>query len=128
MEQQQFEVLEELDALEAFLASNPNELNNLLDKPFGELAEQLCYLGFDGKLLRHYICGLESFSKEVWIDAVVIDSIEHFLQLSPHQYCDTYPEIGAPLLVSVVNSIKISEQHAQLLQEAGGTGLSKKQK
>ena len=27
MEQQQFEVLEELDALEAFLASNPNELN-----------------------------------------------------------------------------------------------------
>ena len=120
--------LEELEALEAFLASNPNELNNLLDKPFGELAEQLCYLGFDGKLLRHYICGLEDFSKEVWIDAVGIDSIEHFLHLTPHQYCDSYPEIGAPLLVAVVNSIKISDQHAQLLREAGGTNLSKKQK
>ena len=128
MEQQQFEALEELEALEAFLASNPNQLNNLLDKPFGELPEQLCILGFDGNLLRHHISGLESFSKEVWIDAVGIDSIEHFLQLSPHQYCDTYPEIGAPLLVAVVNSIKISEQHAQLLEVAGGTSLSKKQK
>ena len=128
MEQQQFEALEELEALEAFLASNPNQLNNLLDKPFGELPEQLCNLGFDGNLLRHHISGLESFSKEVWIDAVGIDSIEHFLQLSPHQYCDTYPEIGAPLLVAVVNSIKISEQHAQLLEVAGGTSLSKKQK
>jgi hypothetical protein len=128
MEQQDFEALDELEALEAFLASNPNELNNLLDKPFGELTEQLCNLGFDGKLLHHHISGLESFSKEVWIDSVGINTIEHFLKLTPHQYCDSYPEIGAPLLVAVVNSIKISDQHAQLLQEAGGTSLSKKQK
>jgi len=128
MEAKELEAQEELEALESFLASNPKELNNLLDKPFGELVEQLCNMGFDGELIRQYIVTLESFSKDVWVTSVGIDAMERFLELSPHEYCELYPEIGSQLVVTVVNSIKISEQHAQLLREAGGTGLSKKQK
>jgi hypothetical protein len=117
----------ELDALEAFLAGNPDELNPLLDTPFGDLARAIADLGFDTEVLIEELAAIGLLTEELWIESVQLEQAE-FLALTPLQYCEKFPDIGAPLVLSVLNAIKLSDEQSELLSKAGGTNLSRGEK
>jgi hypothetical protein len=128
METQRQSDCPDLDALELFLASDPEQLNSILDQPFGAIIEYLDNLGFDGERIFQSIRLDQCFSREVWVDSVGIDSLEQFLSLSPIEYCDKFPLVGAPLVAAVVDSIHVGDDQSQLRANAGGTNLTKSQK
>jgi hypothetical protein len=113
----------ELDAFEAFLGSNPDELIALTETAFGGLLARVDELGFDGDAIQAELVSTGIFDHEVWTRSANLDLAE-FLALTPVEYAERFPEQGAPLVAAVLNSIHISEGHEDLNSVAGGTHLS----
>lgn len=117
----------ELDALEAFLGSTPDELVAFTETPFGALLAKVNELGFDGGVIQAELASTGILDAEAWTSAVGVD-LAGFLALTPLEYADRYPEQGAPLVAAILNSIQVSEEQASLHSVAGGTNLSKGEK
>jgi len=114
----------ELQALEAFLGSNPDELVAFTETPFASLLTRVNELGFDGDVIQAELASIGILDIEVWSNQVGLEHAE-FLALSPIEYADRYPEQGAPLVAAVLNSIHLSEEQSALHAVAGGTNLNK---
>jgi hypothetical protein len=117
----------ELEALEAFLGDNPEELVAFTETPFGALLNRANELGFDGDLIQAELSSTGVLDVKAWIGPVGIERDE-FLALTPLEYADRYPEHGAPLVAALLNSIHLSDEQASLHAVAGGTNLSKGEK
>ena len=117
----------ELDALEAFLGSSPDELVAFTETPFGALLAKVNELGFDGGVIQAELARTGILDAEAWTSAVGVD-LADFLALTPVEYAERYPEQGAPLVAAILNSIHLSEEQASLHSVAGGTNLSKGEK
>jgi hypothetical protein len=117
----------ELDALEAFLGSTPEELVAFTETPFGALLAKVNELGFDGDVIQAELAITGILDAEAWTSAVGVD-LAGFLALTPLEYADRYPEHGAPLVAAILNSIHLSEEQASLHSVAGGSNLSKGEK
>lgn len=114
----------ETDAFEAFLASHPDDLAAFIETPFGGLVAKVNELGFDAAAILDELVPSGLLDRELWISVVDLNDSE-FLALTPMEYVERFPEHGAPLLASVLNSFKLSEDNVSLLSTAGGTNLSK---
>jgi hypothetical protein len=114
----------ELEALEAFLGDNPEELVAFTETPFGALLNRANELGFDGDLIQTELASTGVLDAEAWLGPVGL-ARDEFLALTPLEYADRYPEHGAPLVAALLNSIHLSEEQASLHALAGGTNLSK---
>jgi hypothetical protein len=112
-----------LDALEAFLGANPSELVTFTETPFGDLLKRVNQLGFDGHSIQKELDSTGVVDPETWITPVDLELAE-FMALSPLEYVDRYPEHGAPLVATILNSIHLSDEQASLSSIAGGTNLS----
>ncbi len=122
-------ILPELEALESFLASHPDDLKTLMDVPFGKLLERIASFGFDSDILRQELISAGLFSEAVWVESVGLHSIDDFWGMTPLQYCEEFPEIGASLVIGTIKSIHVSEEQLALLSNAGGkTNLTTAQK
>ena len=117
----------ELEALEAFLGSSPDELVAFTETPFGALLAKVNELGFDGGVIQAELASTGILDAEAWTSAVGVD-LADFLALNPVEYAERYPEQGAPLVAAILNSIHLSEEQASLHSVAGGTNLSKGEK
>jgi hypothetical protein len=117
----------ELEALEAFLGDNPEELVAFTETPFGALLNRANELGFDGDLIQTELASTGVLDAEAWLGQVGL-ARDEFLTLTPLEYADRYPEHGAPLVAALLNSIHLSEEQASLHALAGGTNLSKGEK
>ena len=117
----------ELEALEAFLGSSPDELVAFTETPFGALLAKVNELGFDGGVIQAELASTGILDAEAWTSAVGVD-LADFLALTPVEYAERYPEQGAPLVAAILNSIHLSEEQASLHSVAGGTNLSKGEK
>ena len=117
----------ELEALEAFLGSSPDELVAFTETPFGALLAKINELGFDGGMIQEELVSTGILDAEAWTSAVGVD-LADFLALTPVEYAERYPEQGAPRVAAILNSIHLSEEQASLHSVAGGTNLSKGEK
>jgi hypothetical protein len=117
----------ELDALEAFLGSTPEELVAFTETPFGGLLAKVNELGFDGDMIQAELASTGILDAEAWTSSVGVD-LSDFLELTPLEYANRYPEQGLPLVAAILNSIHLSEEQASLHSVAGGTNLSKGEK
>jgi hypothetical protein len=119
----------ELDGLEVYLASHPDVLKGLMDVPFGEILNKIADLGFDKDILKEEIASTDLFTSSIWLEPVGIDSLDDFWLITPLQYCEQWPDIGAALVAGVIKSIHVSDEQAALLSSAGGkTNLTKSEK
>ena len=94
----------ELEALEAFLGSSPDELVAFTETPFGALLAKVNELGFDGGVIQAELASTGILDAEAWTSAVGVD-LADFLALTPLEYAERYPEQGAPLVAAILNSI-----------------------
>lgn len=117
----------ELDALEEFLGSTPEQLVAFTETPFGALLTKVNELGFDGGVIQAELASTGILDVEAWTSALGVDLTE-FLALTPVEYAERYPEQGAPRVAAILNSIHLSEEQASLHSVAGGTNLSKGEK
>lgn len=119
----------ELDALEAHMASHPDDLKDLMEVPFGRLLSQIAGFGFDADILKEELVSSGLFSSGIWLESVGLESLDDFWRMTPIQYCEQFPEIGATLVTGVIESIHVSEEQIKLLANAGGkTNLTKSEK
>lgn len=114
----------EIEALAKFLGSSPDVLRNLTEEKIGNLPNRLKELGFEANTIQAELADMGVLKKELWLDSVGLD-LTNLLNLSPIEYAEKYPDQGAPLVIAVLSSIHLSDDHASLLEVAGGTNLSK---
>ena len=110
----------ELDSLEFYIASNPDTINSFLDCKFKDLQQLVNSLGFDATTIIRELEPADFFSDYLWVQSVGISKLE-FLELTVIEYCHRFPETGAPLVALILDSIRLSEEQAELLAKAGGT-------
>ena len=117
----------ELDALEAVLATDADEIGTLLNLPFSSLLARVQDLGFDASVLLEELRAIGLIDADLWLTPVQLNQAD-FLALTPLQYSEQFPESGAPLVFAVLKAIRLTDDQAQLLATAGGTNLSKSEK
>lgn len=117
----------ELEALEAFLGSNPEALEAFLCTPFAGLSQALSDEGFDSEAIRADLSTTGILDSEAWLRVAQLP-LEDFLALTPLQFAERYPETGAPLVAAVLSAIEPGDQPSALMSIAGGTNLSKRDK
>ena len=115
----------ELDALSTYLGANPDEIAAFTETPFSLLLDRVHQLGFDSTAVQVELAETCILDLDIWLSADPSLELSGFLKMSPAEYSELYPDRGAPLVASVLNSIHLSEEQASLQSVAGGTKLSK---